>query len=174
MGNRHRLVKNRGDTLIEILITFFIIAVGVLGASSMQIVALQNVNGSSYRDQAIMFAENLSEEIRARAVASRAWAANPNLDVPDPGILTNNPDSLVNEYAAFASGLPSGSLGVTAGPEDATTSLPSEDPEATISTNNVPIIITVRWDEDRNGSQGKNCPVNTTADLDCYRIQISP
>ena len=62
---QHNLHKSRGDTLIEVLITFFVIAVGILGASSMQIVALQNINGASYRDQAIIIAENLAESMRA-------------------------------------------------------------------------------------------------------------
>ena len=132
---RHNLLKSRGDTLIEVLITFFVIAVGILGASSMQIVALQNVNGASYRDQAVIIAENLSERLRAVGTAGYE-----NLIAP-----IRQPQNIAD--------------------------LPSGDMQATETTNTV--TITVRWDEDRSGGNGRNCTAtSTTNDLDCYEVTL--
>ena len=102
----------------------------------MQIVALQNVNGASSRDQAVIIAENLAEGMRA----SPAPYAN-----------------LIIAAQADANNLPSGDL----------TAVPSAaDPNI--------FVITVRWDEDRDGDVGTNCPVSTSADLDCYQINLNP
>ena len=131
---QNNLLKSRGDTLIEVLITFFVIAVGILGASSMQIVALQNVNGASTRDQAVIIAENLAESMRAS---------------PAPYV------NLITAAQADANNLPSGSL---------------QAPQ----TNPGEFTITIRWDEDRDGDAGTNCPISSSADLDCYQIILTP
>jgi type IV pilus assembly protein PilV len=34
-------------------------------------------------------------------------------------------------------------------------------------------VLTVRWDEDRSGSAGTNCPALTAADLECYRLNVT-
>ena len=34
-------------------------------------------------------------------------------------------------------------------------------------------VLTVRWDEDRSGSNGTNCPVQSSADLECYRLNVT-
>jgi Prokaryotic N-terminal methylation motif len=91
---QHAVKKSRGDTLIEVLVTFFIISVGVLGASSMQIAALQNLNGSSYRDQAVIITENLAESMRAMGPTN------------DP----NDYAALIASYQLEAATLPSGGL----------------------------------------------------------------
>ena len=134
-GVRYLPLRQRGDTLIEVLITFFVISVGILGASSMQITALKNLNGAQYRDRAVIFAENLAEEMRATD--------------------TSVHNSLETEYKnAVKDSLPSGDLRRN-------------------SSNGVETI-TVRWDEDRSGSEGRNCPIKTDEDLDCYRIIFRP
>ena len=168
---RHSPVKSRGDTLIEILITFFVIAVGILGASSMQIVALQNVNGASNRDQAIIVAENLAESIRASSA--------------------DNFTSVVSNLSSTADDLPSGNLSVVMDADDSSIDLldppaniqidETEEGVITITSNgtlttpdSVSITTIVRWDEDRDGDEGTNCPVVSSNDLDCYEIILLP
>jgi hypothetical protein len=40
-----------------------------------------------------------------------------------------------------------------------------------IGTNT--FVVTVRWDGDRSGSEGKGCPVQSADDLDCYRFNVT-
>ena len=131
------IVKNVGDSLIEVLVTLFITSVGVLGASSMQMAALKNFTGAQHRDLAVMFAENLSESMKA---------LGPNKDYDDVKAI----------YISKAEA-----------------SLPSGQIATSVDTDNKHTI-TIRWDENRNNSQDDNCPVVSSADLDCHRIVFSP
>jgi len=158
---QHAIKRSRGDTLIEVLITFFIISVGILGASSMQITALQNLNGANYRDQAVIYTENLAEEIRAVA---------PNLPT----------DTVITGYNnAIGNNLPLGTLNIvrttTVGTTITTITVPigTTTGVAVAIPDNV-VTLTVRWDEDRSNSTGVNCPVISSADLDCHQITFTP
>ena len=51
--------------------------------------------------------------------------------------------------------------------------LPSASAEVTRDVGSDTFVITVRWDEDRSGSQGTSCPVESDADLDCYQLNVT-
>jgi len=55
----------RGSTLIEVLVTLFIMAVGLLGLASMQMISIKNVNNSQYRTLATDYAYDMVERMRA-------------------------------------------------------------------------------------------------------------
>ena len=168
---RHNLLKSRGDTLIEVLITFFVIAVGILGASSMQIVALQNVNGASSRDQAVIIAENLAESIRAgNFVNLPNTLTAPLANIPSgniPGNFTVNMNANGNNINLLS---PPANLQITRAADGVITI----NNNGTITTPNpITVTVTIRWDEDRDGDNGTNCPVITSADLDCYQAILT-
>lgn len=59
-----RIHNAKGFTLIEVMITVFILAVGILGISAMQIRSM-NANSSSFsRSSATLIAENVMEELQ--------------------------------------------------------------------------------------------------------------
>jgi prepilin-type N-terminal cleavage/methylation domain-containing protein len=62
---RRTLNKNRGETLIEVLVASFIISIGVLGAAGMQVATLKNLSASDNRGQVVMLVENLTENMKA-------------------------------------------------------------------------------------------------------------
>ncbi len=67
-----------GSSLIEVLITLFIFAVGMLGMAALQLNALQSSSDSTQRSQTTWILQDFAERIRANPEGSAAaYAANP-------------------------------------------------------------------------------------------------
>jgi type IV pilus assembly protein PilV len=62
----------KGSSLIEVLITLLIFAVGLLGFAGLQLNALQSTADSSQRSQAVWISQELAERMRANPEASNA------------------------------------------------------------------------------------------------------
>jgi len=92
-----RAGRQRGVTLIEILITLLVLAVGLLGLAALQGLSLQTGQVAYQRTQAV----NIAYEVADFARANRSTASSTTL--------TNLADSLADEL------LPAGS-GAVAGP----------------------------------------------------------
>lgn len=71
MINRIFRQKSRGFTLIEVLITIVILAVGLLGLALMQTTSLSNQLEAYQRAQAMLLLEDMANRIRANSVAAR-------------------------------------------------------------------------------------------------------
>ena len=155
--------KHRGDTMIEVLVTVIILAVGVLGAAAMQVTTIQNLNSSYSASVAAMVAEDFTERMRANPTAALAdgyvHAAAP----------AGFPDCAANDCTtAELANYDMGSWW-----QVLTNVLPVASGEVTriIGTNT--FIVTVRWDSDRSGSAGVACPVQSADDLDCYQFNVT-
>ncbi|KIZ51181.1 pilus assembly protein PilV [Pseudomonas oryzihabitans] len=57
--------RQRGATLIEVLIAMFILAIGLLGLAGLQAVSTQSNQGAYYRSQATVLASDIVERMRA-------------------------------------------------------------------------------------------------------------
>jgi type IV pilus assembly protein PilV len=55
----------RGMTLIEILVAIVVLSIGLLGLAGLQLKGLQVGQGSTYRWQAAMLAEDIADRMRA-------------------------------------------------------------------------------------------------------------
>lgn len=62
--------KQRGVGMIEVLITVFILAVGLLGVASLQFIGSFSNKEALSRTQAVMVAQQMSERLRASTVSS--------------------------------------------------------------------------------------------------------
>ena len=58
-------VISKGFSLLEVLVSMFILSIGLLGLMSLQLMSLQTSNNSSFRTQATIAAYDMSERIRA-------------------------------------------------------------------------------------------------------------
>ncbi|GLS27919.1 type IV pilus modification protein PilV [Marinibactrum halimedae] len=115
-------IYQRGVTLIEILVTIVILAVGMLGLAAMQTMSLKNINNSQYRTLATIYAYDMAERMRS----NQAGVQNGNYNDIE-GEETNpscSPCSSVQiaqldafqwqqaiQQAAADGGLPAGALG---------------------------------------------------------------
>ena len=58
-------MKRNGFTLIEVLISIFVLALGVIGAAGMQLTALRTAHQSAFQSTAMMLASELADKMRA-------------------------------------------------------------------------------------------------------------
>jgi len=167
--------KYRGDTMIEVLVTVLILAVGVLGVAAMQVTTYQNLSISHSASIAAIVAEDFSERMRANITAGIVPTPPSDIEVlantynhsTDPG--TAYTDCTANactpsQLAGYDIGTWWEALGAT---------LPlGRGQVARIGGTNT-FTLTVRWDEDRSGSAGTNCPKQSAADLECYQLEVT-
>jgi type IV pilus assembly protein PilV len=64
--------RERGASMIEIVITIFIVSIGLLGLGGLQINAMKFQNSASQRSEATQSAYDLSERIRANGLGVAA------------------------------------------------------------------------------------------------------
>jgi type IV pilus assembly protein PilV len=168
------IVNTRGFGLIELLITIVILAVGMLGAVTLQTNTYKQLQMSHNSGTAGMLAGGIADRMIANADLVLADAYNHTVLPEDTPTACDTTDCTAAQLAAYdvsvwqkrvtgniASGtktpgsLPSGSGGVSR-----------------IGTTDNFLII-VRWDDDLSGSSETNCPPQSDADLDCYQLTVS-
>lgn len=148
------MTRQGGITLLEVLITMVVIAIGMLGMAQLQLGGLRSNHDAYYRSQATGLAADLADRMRANLPAARDGAYEAAQAPDDPGYNCQTtfpagdsctPTELANAdlYTWFtmvqdsASGLPLAQASVAcAAPCDI----------------GDPYTITLRWDENRNGT----------------------
>jgi type IV pilus assembly protein PilV len=155
--------RQRGDTMIEVLVTIIIIAVGVLGAAALQVTTLKNLSSSHSASIAAIVAEDFSERMLANPVAT---LADNYVHAAAPAAY---PDCVAN--ACSAADLATYDMGTWWA--ELNNVLPSASGQVTRIAGTNTFVLTVRWDEDRSGSTGTNCPAQSTADLECFRLNVT-
>jgi len=86
--------RQRGASLIEVLVALLLLSLGLLGMSALQINALQNSHSSLQRSQATMLAHFMMDAMRANAAAARNGDYN-------LGALPNTPECTVPADASL-------------------------------------------------------------------------
>ena len=65
----NRLHNNQGFTLVEILVSVFVLGIGLLGLSGLQVLSLQNNHSAYLRSQATLLAYDMADRMRANLSA---------------------------------------------------------------------------------------------------------
>jgi type IV pilus assembly protein PilV len=60
---------SNGFSMIEVLVTFVIAAVGLMGLAAMQLITIKNANNSQFRTLATLYAYDMAERIRSNRAA---------------------------------------------------------------------------------------------------------
>ncbi len=152
--------KNRGFTLLEVLISVVVLSVGLLGIAGMQAFGQRSNHSAYLRSQATILAYDMIDRMRANNVGvlngdynavntTTATYSNPGCDT---GTCSSSQMSQYDMYdwqRTLAAELPRGNGQVAGGGA------------GTVFT------VTVMWDDDRNGSASLVCGTGT---LKCFTV----
>jgi len=119
---RRSVKQQTGITLIEILVTMIIMAIGFLGLASVQLMGTKNVTNSNYRTLATIYAYDMVERMRSnqKGVRDNSYDDVETATATDPGCGSTCDSAQMADLDAFEwkslleapiidGGLPSGS-----------------------------------------------------------------
>jgi len=118
------LRRARGFSLIEVMIALLVLAVGILGAGALQTIGLQTTQGAYLRSQAVIFAGDMVDRMRANRTQIASYAGVNTSSVTVTSIPTCWTDlagctpaqivtSDVSRWASSLGSLPSGTGTIT-------------------------------------------------------------
>lgn len=136
--------RQRGVSLIEVLVALLLLAIGVLGAAALQLNALKYNHAASARTQATFLAYDMTDRMRANRNAARGGSYAVALNAAAPTGTSIADQDIAAWVNALAQQLPAGTGSVvrTAGTDVFT--------------------ITVQWDESRIGVEDPQQFIFTT------------
>jgi len=160
VSNQISRTVSDGFSLLEVMVAMVIFAVGLLGLAGMQVIALENSSESSSRNQAIILAYSMSDRMMANRQARDAYLVSSLTSLP------------VNDSCTLGNCLSSGivSYDQSQWKQNINQQLLSGSGEITGAYPNY--TVTVRWDEDRSGATGLNCPSQGPNDLRCFQLVV--
>lgn len=153
-------MQQRGFTLIEVLVSIVILAVGLVGIAGLQAQSLRSSQDSYFRTQANTFANDLADRMRANAtVATSSTLPYRQSSVAkfvgtEADIATTDLQAL--QSSLIASNLPLGDAVING------TSLGNGQAQYTI---------TIRWDSQRNGAATADSGCDTNG-IACFSTTI--
>lgn len=163
-----------GFTLLEVLVSIVIMAIGLLGVASLQLTSFKSSYQAHLRSMANYEAatvidlmhSNLDEVVRATASPFHGPITDNSVDCTGYATSCSTEDMAKYEMtqwlARLAEKLPSG-----------TATIVMSKLEETIDTRNTWAFIadvTIYWDEDKTGATGTGCDPNNAADLTCLNV----
>lgn len=101
----------RGDSLIEVLVSMVILGLGLLGLAGMQVVSIKNNANANLRSQAAIYASEAIDRMRANLPNAINGDYNIALNDPVPtpaGTPTVAEDDLIRWLGALSANLPEG------------------------------------------------------------------
>ncbi len=114
--------QSRGFSLIEVLVTMVVIAIGLLGFAALQAQSLKSNRISMQRSQATILAQDIIERMRANKTAASSGAYEFGInDTPTSGTVAG--DDMVAWKATIANALPQGKGGVHVAGDSATVTI---------------------------------------------------
>lgn len=171
--NRRRRGLQSGFTLIEVMVTVFVMAVGMLGVAGMQAVSVRESQNTYYRTQADLLASDMVDRMRANRTGSRSGNDNGYLAAAPVGSANcsstcdedNMADFDLKEWhdALTASSLPTAAATITLNQDLLN--------PAGVTIGSV-YTVQIFWDENRDGSTGRGCDPSSAADMSCIRLVV--
>jgi len=151
--------SQHGLTLVEAMIALLVISIGLLGIAALQLTAMNQNSSSLNHSQAVRYAYNMSDRIRANMIQFAQYR----------GIDTNGP------YSQDCEGGPCnpGQM-LTADAEDWKTlveTLPGGRGMIFDDVDGVRVV--VMWDDNGTAAAGTGCDPGNVNDLTCYSLVVA-
>ena len=150
----------QGVTLVESMIALLVISIGLLGIASLQITAMSQNASSLNHSQAVWYAYNMSDRIRANL---SVFANYDGIDTSTgyaqdcmSSVCTNAQMLTADaaDWSTMIGNLPGG-RGIIASTADG-------------------LLVNVMWDDEGTGATGTNCGTDPNVDLTCYTLLVAP
>jgi len=148
----------RGVTLVEAMIALLVISVGLLGIASLQLTAMKQNTSSLHNSQAVWYAYNISDRIRANIGEFDTYknkdtaSSTPKDCIGLSCTTTEMVDSDIADWKTMVGSLPGG--------------------RGMIGSNADGLLISVMWDDNGTGATGTTCDPDKPADLICYTLVV--
>ena len=162
----HRQRKQKGFTLLELLIALLVLSIGLLGLAALQTVGLRSSTMANMRTLATQRAYDMSDRMRANPVGVDAQAyVQAATDVVPTGFTDCTANTCTTtQLAAFDLATWLGDVVRLTGGKGRIT----RDATGTPVTHT----ITVFWDENRSGATGTGCDPDVATDLNCIQLTL--
>ena len=150
--------KQAGTTLIEVLVSVVVLAIGLLGIAAMQASSVRYNHSAELRSMAISQVNSMLDRLYANLNGVRSGHYNNASGIPaDPGCSSCSASQIAQRdihqwNTDNANLLPAG--------------------QGTITANGNRYTIILRWDGNRSGVSGTGCSGNTDVDLSCFISEI--
>jgi len=122
--------RQRGLSMVEILVAIVVLSIGLLGLAGLQANSLRTSQSALYRSQAATFAEDMAERMRANLGGARTYEIDMSAAAPTGASVADRDRA---EWLARLANLPAG------------------DGAIAIDAVNRTVTITVQWDDSRAG-----------------------
>ncbi|NOQ77116.1 MAG: type IV pilus modification protein PilV [Methylococcaceae bacterium] len=143
-------LKNKGFTLLEVLITVIILAVGLLGLAGLQVKSMRNNLSSEHRSQAALLAYDMADRIRSNQ--KQAKLGNASRYVGNIPTAASAAALGCNTLATACSWSSIAEVDLAEWQNTLTNTLPGASASGAISSLDGVFTITVNWDDNRDGN----------------------
>lgn len=150
--------KQEGFSLLEVLISTLVLAIGLLGIAGLQLNAVRFNSSAQLRAIAVSQAGNIIDRMMANPAGVDSSAYNNVSGTPsDPSCSVCTPAQIAQHdihqwNTNNATLLPLG--------------------QGTVTRNGDLFVVTVRWDNERTGATGTACSGNEQVDLTCLTMEV--
>lgn len=150
----HPPMRQRGATLIEVLIAIVVLSIGLLGLAGLQVTSVQSNHSAYYRSQATLLAYDLADRMRANRTAALTSA----YEFTFPTSSSSN--AVTGSQAAKDKAEWLNNLALT---------LP--DGTGQVAKSGTLVIISVRWNDNRGRIKASD-DASTPSETFVYRTEI--
>ena len=157
---RNCVIKNRGFTLLEILIAVVVLSIGLLGIAGLQALGQQSNHSAYLRSQATALAYDMIDRMRA----NNAGVKSGDYDAIDT---TSNTYTDPGCSSSTCSSLQMAQYDMYDWQQELSTQLPTGNGTVAGAGSGSVFTVTVMWDDDRNGSASLVCGAGT---LKCFAV----
>ncbi len=152
----------KGFGILEILITVFVLAIGLLGIASLQTLGFRASQGAYMRTIASYKAYEMIDRMRANPDGISAGSYNAITGIPSTSDCSAQSCSY-SEMAVYDANQWNSELAEL---------LPSGQGTVVGSGSGSVFQVVVRWDENREGATGLGCDPDSDTDLVCFSINV--
>lgn len=160
-GNRiSQHQRNRGFSLMEVLVTLIVLSIGLLGLAGLQLSSLQDNHSAYLRSQATIMAGNIIDRMRANRTIARSGnydiAIGTSASTPASGCTGSAGDNCTPAEMA--------TLDLSEWKTDLADTLPSGDgsiSRTTLAGDQILVTVTVQWDDSRGTQAAVQLPIES-------------